>query len=224
MPRLLPLPLLLPLLPAHGQQDTTRILPAATIRDARFDRTGLTAWKADSLPLGGVISLADRLLWENPITLRINGPGLLATVSARGAGPTRTPVFWNGLNLQSPQHGVVDVSLLPLWPGDRLEVRYGGQSAAQSSGAMGGTILVEPAFSGGQGFSGIAGGSWEVLAPGMCRPNWGFRTLPSTPQSGRAGNRPTIIFLLPIRRVSAARMSVRTTTEWKKPIFSNSTG
>lgn len=142
-----------------AQTDTTLPLPPVTIRDARFDQTGYAAWQADSLPLSGVMNLSDRLLWENPVAVRANAPGTLATLSARGAGPSRTPVFWNGVNLQSPQNGVVDAALLPLWPGDRLEVRYGGQSAAQSSGAMGGSVLLEPNFSLEEGFSGSIGGA-----------------------------------------------------------------
>jgi iron complex outermembrane receptor protein len=142
-----------------AQTDTTLPLPPVTIRDARFDQTGYAAWHADSLPMSGAMNLSDRLLWENPVAVRANAPGTLATVSARGAGPSRTPVFWNGVNLQSPQNGVVDASLLPLWPGDRLEVRYGGQSAAQSAGAMGGSVMLEPNFSLEDGFSGMLGGA-----------------------------------------------------------------
>lgn len=156
--------LILPALSVMGQEDSSiYVLPGATIRDARFDRTGFAVWKADSLPLEGAVSLSERLLWENPVATRINGPGLLATVSARGAGPSRSPVFWNGINLQSPQNGVMDASLLPLWPGDRLEVRYGGQSAIRSSGAMGGAVLVEPDYSVEKIFSGslsLAAGSF----------------------------------------------------------------
>ena len=144
------------ILPA--QTDTTLLLPPVTIRDARFDQTGFSAWRADSLPMSGAMNLSDRLLWENPVAVRANAPGTLATVSARGAGPSRTPIFWNGVNLQSPQNGVVDAALLPLWPGDRLEVRYGGQSAAQSSGAMGGSVMLEPEYSLAGGFSGSLGG------------------------------------------------------------------
>ena len=150
--------LLLPL-SLSAQPDTTLPLPPVTIRDARFTQTGFSAWRADSLPRSGAMNLSDRLLWENPVAVRANAPGTLATVSARGAGPSRTPVFWHGLNLQSPQNGVVDASLLPLWPGDRLEVRYGGQSAARSSGAMGGSILIEPVFAAHDGFSGSLSGA-----------------------------------------------------------------
>ncbi len=118
------------------------ILPPVTIRDVRFVRTGYSFWTADTLPNNGILSLSDRLLWENALDVRANAPGTLATLSIRGMGSSRTPVFWNGLNLQSPMNGVVDASLLPLWPDDQLEIHYGGQSAAQGSGAMGGSVTI----------------------------------------------------------------------------------
>jgi len=137
-----------------------RSLPEITIRDTRFDRTGYAIWQADSLPLQGPVSLAERLRWENRLDVRAQAPGTLATISIRGAGPTRTPIFWNGLNLQSPMNGVMDASLLPLWPEDELSIYYGGQSAALSSGAMGGTVVVSPRTPDWEtGFSGNAGAS-----------------------------------------------------------------
>ncbi|MFN0175161.1 MAG: TonB-dependent receptor plug domain-containing protein [Saprospiraceae bacterium] len=146
-------------------------LPALIIRDARFERIGYTFWKADSLPLNASISLSDRLLWENVLDVRANAPGTLATISVRGAGPNRTPVFWNGLNLQSPMNGVVDASLLPLWPDDKFEIQFGGQSAAQSSGAMGGSLIIVPTHQHfDAGFSGYGSGAigsfgrWEGSA------------------------------------------------------------
>ncbi|MCB0526947.1 MAG: TonB-dependent receptor [Lewinellaceae bacterium] len=142
---------------AQAQRDSAILLPGAEVRSARFDQTGFAVWRADSLPIPAMLNLSDRLLWENPLSVRANAPGALATISARGTGPSRTPVFWNGLNIQSPQNGVVDAALLPLWPDDRLEVRYGGQSAAQSSGAMGAVVMVDPVYDLDEGFSGAAG-------------------------------------------------------------------
>ena len=37
-------------------------------------------------------------------------------------------------------NGQLDLTLVPLWPEDRFELQYGGQSAALSNGAMGGKI------------------------------------------------------------------------------------
>lgn len=127
-------------LPARAQTDTLLTLQEVTIRDNYFAKTGFSLWQADSLPVAASLSVSERFMLENPVSVRATGSGTLATVSVRGAGPSRTPVFWQGLNLQSPMHGVVDAALLPLWPGDILEVQYGGQSALQSSGAMGGAI------------------------------------------------------------------------------------
>lgn len=131
--------------PAVAQSGSGQALPMVTIREPAENRTGFSTWIADSLPLVQVISLAERLLWEPGLEVRANAPGALATVSARGAGPSRTAVFWEGVNLQNPMHGVVDISMLPLWADDAVEIQYGGQSAAKSGGAMGGAVYLIPA-------------------------------------------------------------------------------
>jgi len=62
-------------------------------------------------------------------------------------------------------NGVVDVSLVPLWPDDRVEIQYGGQSAAQSTGAMGGAVHIRSAApteaTGWQTQAGLGLGSFE---------------------------------------------------------------
>ncbi len=128
-----------------AQPGSGQTLPMVTIKGPAENRTGYSTWTADSLPLAQVVTLAERLLWESGLDVRANAPGALATVSARGAGPSRTAVFWEGVNLQNPMHGVVDISLLPLWAGDAIEMQYGGQSAAKSGGAMGGAVHLVPA-------------------------------------------------------------------------------
>ena len=147
-----------PLFAQLDSVDTQFHLPEATIVEHRFSPTGFGVWKADSLPTAAVMSLSHRLFLENGLQVRQNAPGTLATLSARGAGPNRTSVCWNGLNLQSPMNGVVDAALLPLWPGDSVSVLQGGNSAAQGSGAMGGTVLIDvPTQQSRQGFSGNFG-------------------------------------------------------------------
>ncbi|MDO8368067.1 MAG: TonB-dependent receptor [Saprospiraceae bacterium] len=149
---------------------SSTILPELTIRDIRFERTGYSFWKADSLPQSGIFSLSDRLFWENTLDVRANAPGTLATISIRGTGPNRTPIFWNGLNLQSPMNGVMDAALLPIWPDDQVEIHFGGQSAAQSSGALGGSVVVEQGQqnfeNGSSGFATGAAGSFGRLDGG----------------------------------------------------------
>ena len=145
---------------SRAQADSAVALPAVTVADARLVHTGYASWRPDSLPLASTGTLAQQLLWDNTFALRANGPGVLATLSVRGTGPSHTPVFWQGLNLQSPMNGTIDAALLPVWPGDVLEIRSGGQSAVQSSGAMGGSVLLSTqAFGRYSGWSGSVGGS-----------------------------------------------------------------
>ncbi|MBL7776180.1 MAG: Plug domain-containing protein, partial [Saprospiraceae bacterium] len=135
-----------PFLPLVAQTDSLHTLPEVSIRDFLPPETGYADRFSDSLPTSGISTLSERLLLEFPIALRANGPGALATLSARGAGPSRTAIFWQGLNLQSPMNGVVDAALLPLWPNDQIAYRPGGQSATQSSGAMGGALYLLPSL------------------------------------------------------------------------------
>lgn len=160
-------------------------LPAQTLPEVTVSAghpTGHLLWEADTLPSEAPVTLADRLLWEHPLAVRANAPGTLTTVSARGAGPGRTAVMWHGLNLQSPQNGVVDVSLIPLWPGDRLQIVPGGQSSALGNGAMGGVLtLVSPdhhprGLSGDLGFSAGSFGFWQAQA----RTTWSDAHVSST--------------------------------------------
>lgn len=132
---------------SHAQHPDSleQALPEINILGANLDKTGYANRLLDSLPPTHPLPLAQRLILDNLLFIRANAPGTLATLSARGLGPSHTPVFWQGFNLQSPQNGVVDASLLPVWPGDRVELRYGGQSAALSSGAMGGAVMIESA-------------------------------------------------------------------------------
>lgn len=129
---------------AAAQKDSAYTLPQVVVADAPGIRTGYSVWTSDTVPFTGVLTLAERLLWENPMPVRTYAPAALTTLSARGAGPGRTAVFWQGVNLQSPMNGVVDAALLPVWPGDKVEVQLGGQSAAYSTGAMGGAVHLQP--------------------------------------------------------------------------------
>jgi vitamin B12 transporter len=144
--------------------DSTLSLPAVTILETPPTRTGYVIWLADTLPSCRVLSLADRLLLEMPLDIRVNAPGGLTTLSARGAGPSRTAVFWQGMNLQSPMNGVVDAALVPVWAGDAIDIQYGGQSSARSNGVMGGSVQITPAAwpdsSGVAAAGGIAAGSF----------------------------------------------------------------
>lgn len=97
------------------------------------------------------------LLSENGILfLKSYGGGNLATTAMHGASASQTPVTWNGISLQSPTNGNVDLSLMPAILCDFISLQNGG-----SDGSIGGIIKTGSYLKNDDGFrvrySGLAG-------------------------------------------------------------------
>lgn len=82
------------------------------------------------------------LEYGNDIAIRSYGPGVLQTLSIDGLGGQHTAVIWEGFNLQSSMNGVMDLSLLSVYPGYSLQLVSGGGSAGLGSGPIGGSIVL----------------------------------------------------------------------------------
>lgn len=85
-------------------------------------------------------SLADLASKHSSLFVNPNGPGLLNTATARGAGSGHSIVLWNGFNIQNSMNGVVDFSLVPTALFDKIDIDYGGSGALFGSGAVGSII------------------------------------------------------------------------------------
>lgn len=85
-------------------------------------------------------TVADALAAEGKLFLKSYSLGGLTTTSWRGVGAGRTAIMWNGVNLQSPMNGVVDLSLIPMGTVDRVSLRYGGQGSLHGNGSIAGAI------------------------------------------------------------------------------------
>lgn len=106
---------------------------------------------------GGNYSLAQSLQDQNIVFLKAYGPGLLSSISSRGADPTHTPILWNGFTLQNTVNANPDPAIETI-PGNYRAAYYpGGQSGLFGSGAMGGTIHLSPSFAQKNGLSLHAG-------------------------------------------------------------------
>ncbi len=123
---------------------------------------------ADSLQFGPVEIRADRIVPSEPYrvtqvdssTLRENafqdlgalleensalqvrhyGPSGTSSLSFRGTRSNETRMYWNGLPLRSPTLGQTDLSLIPVFFLDRVELHHGGASAVDGSGGIGGSV------------------------------------------------------------------------------------
>jgi len=51
-----------------------------------------------------------------PLYLRNYGPGLIYSISLRGSNSAQASISWNGININSPMHGQIDLSLIKTNP------------------------------------------------------------------------------------------------------------
>ncbi|MCX6250709.1 MAG: TonB-dependent receptor [Bacteroidetes bacterium] len=74
------------------------------------------------------------------IFIKSYGNGKLATVSFRGTSANHTDVEWNGISINSPMLGQMDLTQVPVSQFDAIEILYGASGIAKTSGAFGGVI------------------------------------------------------------------------------------
>jgi len=74
------------------------------------------------------------------VSIKSYGLSGLSNVSLRGMSSKHVAVLWNGFNLQNTLNGGTDMSSLPSFLIDEINIQYGGSSALFGSGAIGGII------------------------------------------------------------------------------------
>ena len=87
-------------------------------------------------------SLSELLSNSSFVNIKDYGKGSFASASIRGAGASHTQVRWNGININSPLTGQVDLSLIPIGFVDELTIKQGGNSITDQSGGLGGSIVL----------------------------------------------------------------------------------
>ncbi len=137
---------------AQEWADTTIIADEILITDdnirTKHIGTITQTWSSDTLKSRNIHSVVDLLTSETGVYIKNYGPGSLATSTIRGGSAGHTLVLWNGLPVQSPMLGLLDLSLLPVSSVETVEFVPGSNSAMWGSGAIGGTINLknEPDF------------------------------------------------------------------------------
>ena len=101
----------------------------------------VTVFSAQDIDAAGAQSLADLLVRRSSLFVRQYGQGL-ATVSARGASPSQSLLLIDGMRLSDPQLGQFDVSLLPAYMMESVEVMHGPSSALYGSDGIAGTVNI----------------------------------------------------------------------------------
>jgi iron complex outermembrane receptor protein len=89
------------------------------------------------------------------------GFGAPATAAVRGATAADTPVYLDGVRLNDDLGGTADLSLVPLWLIDRVEIYRGNAPLEADRLGAGGAIFFEPRLpTKDMGGAGYYGGSW----------------------------------------------------------------
>ncbi len=105
--------------------------------------SGIELIDADQIQNANGSTVADIIRNGTGVFLRDQGAhGALKTVSIRGTSSSQTLVLVNGLRYSTFQNGLVDLSLLPLYDIERIEVARGGSSALYGADALGGVINI----------------------------------------------------------------------------------
>ena len=142
---------------AIAQQDTVNAIKEVTITDYRLQniaKTGrLQAMDTSSVNRINTASLNDLLNRGSAVFLKDNGGGRLSTISIRGTTASQNVLTWNGLSLNTPTLGLSDLSLMPAFFTDKVEVQYGGNGSLNGNAAIGGAVHMtsEPAWNTGWG-------------------------------------------------------------------------
>ena len=101
------------------------------------------SWSTTNLEKLPATNLAELLAQEAGVYIKSYGLGSLATSSVRGGSAGHTLVLWNGIPIQSPMLGLLDLSLLPISFSESISLQKGGNGANWGSGAIGGTISLK---------------------------------------------------------------------------------
>ena len=131
----------------QGQEDSVYQLSQVEIEAERIRENTIgsqvSRWEGKALRQFASLNLADFLQQEAGMYIKGYGLGSLSTSSIRGGNAGHTQVLWNGLPLQSPMLGQLDLALLPVHTAESIQFEKGGNTALWGSGAIGGLIAMD---------------------------------------------------------------------------------
>lgn len=150
--------------------DTLLLLPVYEISAERIASNfpGQKIQDIDTLAKkqGKMETLNDLISRNTTLQVKQYNFGGLSTISFRGTSAEHTGFYWNGFNLNQPNNGIVDLSLIPAGYFTDVSILYGGSSSVFGSGNIGGSIHLntEPEFTGNtEGEFHLGGGSFSTL-------------------------------------------------------------
>ena len=122
-------------------------------------------------------NLAQTLALESTFFIKNYGPSGISTLSGRGGSASQTAVLWEGFNLQNSMLGQTDLSLIPMFFIDQVDLQYGGGSSFFGTSGVGGALHLSSQSTKRQGLGlkiQLNGGSFETLQQSL-QVSYGFK-------------------------------------------------
>ncbi|MDA3928596.1 MAG: Plug domain-containing protein, partial [Prolixibacteraceae bacterium] len=86
-------------------------------------------------------SIDQLIMLNSPIYIKTNAGGL-ATIRIRGTAPDHTSINIGGINLNSLTLGHSNISSVPTFMFDQIDIQYGSSSTLNGSGSIGGAVYL----------------------------------------------------------------------------------
>ena len=132
-----------------GTIETVTVVGARPMADIGIQKT---VFDEELLREDVTFSLADMLTHNSPVYIKSHGRGTAATVSLRGTGASHTQVMWNGMSMNSPLFGMMDLSYIPSYFIDGATLYRGASSVGVTGGGLGGALSLDTRAKAGDGF------------------------------------------------------------------------
>ncbi len=129
---------------SHQEGETIEVAGERLAGSARAP--GAASSVVDVAKFGGEVrSVAEMLASAPGVTIHAaGGPGQAASLSLRGASADESLILLDGIPLQGPGGGSIDLATLPAALLDRMVVSRGVLGAQLGAGAMGGAVELKP--------------------------------------------------------------------------------
>lgn len=139
----------MPCIYSTAAEDSVTQLKDVEVRAQRIDPsqqenpyTGSNVTMIDSMTIANMAtqSLSSLLSNRTPIFVKENGNGMMSSISLRGTAASQTAVVWDGISINSLTMGQTDLSLIPVFFFNSIEIAPGGESSLYGNGAIGGGL------------------------------------------------------------------------------------
>lgn len=114
-----------------------------------YQPTNVEVIDSTRIELLQTLSVAEILASQSSLLVKDHGPGGMGTVSQRGLSSEQIQVLWEGVPINSPLHGQIDLSLLPANFFSSMQVSSGTPSTAFGGGSLSGALYLGSNWKGG---------------------------------------------------------------------------